>query len=78
MPDTKSKSKRRKFKPRENEVVGGGFMIMRRNPDGVLCKGFGVHPFEHGSLDDAEKERKRLSEKHTDVTFHIFADVKAS
>ncbi len=48
-----------KLREAKGEVIGGGYIVLGRYPDGRLR--WSKLPFEHGSLVAAQEEAKRLS-----------------
>lgn len=58
------------------EVIGGGYIIFRRGKKTGRV-GYKPHsyPFEHGSLESAEKEVQRLMDENPGERFSIFVEL---
>ena len=66
--------------PRENELIGSGFIVLARSTkDGVLLANKTRHPFEHKTLKAAASEADRLNEMESNdgKTFAVFVEIKA-
>ncbi len=74
-----------KKRAEKGEVVGGGFIVMRReistnrlklntrkHPNGSVMV---IEPFEHPTKEAAMKEAKKLSEKYPMAKFTVFEQV---
>jgi hypothetical protein len=62
---------------RPGEQIGGGFLIFRRGKKtGRVGKKEGTLPFEHPSLESAQKEVKRLMELFPEEVFTIWTELK--
>lgn len=58
------------------EVVGGGFFVFRRGETtGRIKVNPAKLPFEHGTLEAAQREAKRLAAASPGITFSIFQQV---
>ena len=68
----------KQIKPRENETIGGGFIVLARSKAGQLVANKHLHPFEHRSLIDAADEADRLNNSDSGNTFTVFAEVKTA
>lgn len=64
MTDAKKASYFRSFpkKPRDGEVVGGGFFVFRRG-DGTGRIRPCMWPYEHPSIESAQREAERLAQE---------------
>lgn len=51
------------FKPRRDEVIGGGFFVFRRGVDTGRIRP-GGSPYEHGTLESAQAEAERLATEY--------------
>lgn len=51
------------FKPRRDEVIGGGFFVFRRGVDTGRIRPGGF-PYEHGTLEGAQAEAERLAAEY--------------
>jgi hypothetical protein len=64
------------FKPRNGEVVGGGFFVFRRGKTtGRISRRVHVPPYEHGSREAAEAEATRLAVQYPGETFAVFQQI---
>lgn len=61
-------------KPRDGEVVGGGYFIFRRGKNTGRIRP-SMWPYEHASLEDALAQARRLLEVQPDATFQIVSVV---
>ncbi len=64
-------------KPRPGEVIGGGFIVLRR---GDRTKRFRtpLWPFEHGSLEAAQAEAAKLALANPGYRFDVLSVVSTS
>lgn len=60
---------------RLNEVIGGGFIVMRRGKKTGRVSINTTLPFEHGSFDAAQDEADRLAENNPGETFVVMGQV---
>lgn len=69
----KSPERWHKARVANGEVVGGGYFVFRRGETtGRIKINPAKLPFEHGTLESAQREANRLSLLHPGVTFSIF------
>lgn len=66
-----------KTKPRPNELIGGGFIVLARSKAGQLVANKQMHPFEHPSLEAAAREAGRLNESTSGNSFSVFVEIKS-
>lgn len=59
---------------RKGEVIGGGFVVMRRERETGRVRP-SLHPFEYDNQVDAEQQALKLAQMHPDYAFEIFRGV---
>ena len=64
--------KRKLFKGRIGETIGGGFIIFRRGKRTGRVSVGSTLPFEHGTFEEAFEEATRLSALFPEETFCVF------
>lgn len=64
--------RRRSFKTRPNEIIGGGFFVFRRGKKTGRVGVFTNLPYEHGSFEQALAEATRLAALCPGETFEVF------